>query len=87
MYKYVLGRLYADKAAAEQLLRASSLDWTLVYPVLLTDGPHTGAYSSAVSTKMTGMPRISRADVADFIVSQVHSSAFSRTVAVLSPGK
>ncbi|MEY9966943.1 putative NADH-flavin reductase [Streptacidiphilus sp. MAP12-16] len=87
MFRYFLGPVYADKAAAEKLLRDSTLNWTLVYPVLLTNGPHTGAYRSDVSVKLTGMPRISRADVADFMLNQIDSSAFSRSVAVLTPGK
>ena len=34
--------VYTDKAAAEDTLRHSGLDWTLVYPVTLTNGPRTG---------------------------------------------
>ncbi|WP_247595316.1 NAD(P)H-binding protein [Actinomyces procaprae] len=34
----VLRGIYANKAAAEELLRSSDLDWTLVYPTTLTNG-------------------------------------------------
>jgi putative NADH-flavin reductase len=87
LYKLFLGPVYADKAAGEQLLRDSTLNWTLVYPVLLTNGPHTGSYRSGESLKLTGMPRISRADVAEFMLSQIQSPAYQRTVAVVSSGK
>jgi putative NADH-flavin reductase len=36
--------LYSDKAAGEDHLRRSGLDWTLLYPVTLTNGPRTGRY-------------------------------------------
>jgi putative NADH-flavin reductase len=87
IYKLFMGPVYADKAAGERLLRDSSLNWTLVYPVLLTSGPHTGRYRSGESLELTGMPRISRADVADFMVSQLSSPAYKRAVAVVSSAK
>jgi putative NADH-flavin reductase len=87
IYKLFMGPVYADKAAGERLLRDSSLNWTLVYPVLLTNGPHTGSYRSGESLELTGMPRISRADVADFMVSQLSSSAYKRALAVVSSAK
>ena len=87
IYKLFLGPVYADKAAGERLLRDSSLNWTLVYPVLLTNGPHTGSYRSGESLDLTGMPRISRADVADFMLSQVRSPAYKRAIAVVSSAK
>lgn len=36
-YRTVLGRFFADKAAADALLAGSDLDWTIVYPVNLKD--------------------------------------------------
>ncbi|HEV8095557.1 MAG TPA: NAD(P)H-binding protein, partial [Burkholderiales bacterium] len=36
VYRTMLRRLFADKAKADAMLRASDLDWTLVYPTLLT---------------------------------------------------
>jgi putative NADH-flavin reductase len=87
IYRLFLGPVYADKAAGERLLRDSTLNWTLVYPVLLTNGPHTGSCTSGESLELTGMPRISRADVAEFMLSQVESPAYQRTAAVVSSGK
>lgn len=37
IYRTVLGKFFADKAASDTLLQASSLDWTIVYPVNLKD--------------------------------------------------
>jgi putative NADH-flavin reductase len=60
--------LMRDKRAGEDLLRATDLDWTLVYPTRLTNGPRTGRYRSGEVLRLRGFPTISRADVADLIL-------------------
>jgi putative NADH-flavin reductase len=40
----LLRGVYADKKVGEDLLRASALEWTIVQPAMLTDGPRTGKY-------------------------------------------
>ena len=84
MYRVLLSDIYADKKAAEDYVRRSHLDWTFVYPVLLTDGPMTGAYRVGDRLELHGLPRISRADVAHFILSELGKRAFVRKVAVIS---
>jgi putative NADH-flavin reductase len=86
MYRLFLGRVFADKAVAERLLRDSELDWTLVYPVLLTDGPQTGSYRSEVRLTPGRRWRISRGDVADFMLSQLLDRTYSHKVAVVTSG-
>lgn len=73
-----LKKIYADKAAGEELLRKSDLDWTLVYPVTLTNGARTGGYRVGERLKLRGLPRISRADLADCLLAQVEDRAFLR---------
>ena len=68
MYRVLLDDIFGDKAAGERIVQASTLDWTLVYPPLLTDGPLTKAYRVGETLALSGMPRISRADVAHFMV-------------------
>jgi putative NADH-flavin reductase len=47
----------------------SALDWTIVRPPHLNDGPHTGTYRHGFPTNDTGIQgKISRADVADFML-------------------
>jgi len=72
----LLRDLYADKAASEEMLRRSTLDWTLVYPVALTNGPRTGRYQSGERLALTGFPKISRADVAEFLLTQLADPRF-----------
>ena len=44
IFKTFLKGIYSDKAQAEKKIRASSLDWTLVYPVQLINTPANGNY-------------------------------------------
>lgn len=85
MYRPALSRVFADKAAGERVLRASDLDWTLVCPPLLSNGRYTGRYAAGTDLELSGAPRISRADVADFMVAQAGSDAFSRSTVFLAP--
>lgn len=84
MYRLLLRDIFADKKAGEDIVRASSLDWTVAYPTLLTDGPRTGNYRAAERLELKGLPKISRADVADFVLRQIKDRAFLKKVAVIS---
>lgn len=78
MYATLLVPVFADKARGEEIVRASALDWTIVYPTLLTNGPRTGQYRAGERIAMQGLPTISRADVADFMLRQLGDSSFVR---------
>ncbi len=84
MYKALLRDLFADKQAAEDLIRQSSLQWTFAYPTMLTNGPLTGRYRAAEKLELTGLPKISRADVAHFVLAELEQRRFVRRTAVLS---
>ena len=84
MHRLMLADLFADKEAAEEDLRRSGLDWTIVRPVMLTDGPLTARYRAAERLQLAGIPRISRADVAHFVVSQLGSADYLHKAVVLS---
>ncbi|GIH75151.1 NAD(P)-dependent oxidoreductase [Planobispora longispora] len=64
LIKAVLREHYADLALMEDVLRDSGLDWTVVRPPRLTDGPLTGAYRTAYGRNLRRGLLISRADVA-----------------------
>ena len=59
---------YADLARMEDVVRDSDLDWTIVRPPKLTNGPLTGRYRVAPES-MAHSFTISRADVADAMLS------------------
>lgn len=69
--KTLLRDVYADKTAGEEVIRNSALDWTIVYPTGLTDGPRTGAVRVGERLNLSGFPRVSRADVAAVLLQQL----------------
>ncbi|MGZ5141447.1 MAG: NAD(P)H-binding protein, partial [Burkholderiales bacterium] len=58
--------------------------WTIVYPVMLTDGPLTGNYRVGLRLELKGVPKISRADVAHFMLAEASDRAFVHKVAAIS---
>ena len=66
--KAALRRHYADLALMEDILRDSDVDWTVVRPPRLTDGPMTGTYRVAHGQNLRRGLFISRADVDQFML-------------------
>ena len=83
-FHLLLGRVYDDKDVQERIVRNSKLDWVIVRPVLLTDGPKTNAYRVLVDPRGWTCGFISRADVADFLVKQIVDDAFLHKTPVLT---
>jgi putative NADH-flavin reductase len=69
---------YADKEAQESVVRESDLDWVIVRPMILTNGPWTNGYRAGTDLKPGRRPYISRADVADFLMRQLTDETFVR---------
>jgi putative NADH-flavin reductase len=67
---------YEDKEAQEQLIQQSNLDWTIVRPSRLTNGPRRGRYRMKSSLEFSLRSSISRADVADGMLRQLTDSTF-----------
>ncbi|MES4903509.1 MULTISPECIES: NAD(P)-binding oxidoreductase [unclassified Streptomyces] len=67
IYRTLLRSIYADKKIADERIRSTTLDWTIVCPTRLTHGPARGAYRAGDRLPMKGNPTISRADVAAFM--------------------
>ncbi|PWK59873.1 NAD(P)-dependent oxidoreductase [Roseicyclus mahoneyensis] len=67
-FKLFLGRAYADKALQEEMIRASSLDWTIVRPGILNDNAMSKKYKVLVEPETWRQGIVSRADVAHFLV-------------------
>ena len=73
----LLRGMFADKAAQEGIIKASGLDWVIVRPTSLTNGPHKGAYRAGLDIGHWLRPtRISRADVADFMLKQLSDDTY-----------
>ena len=75
-FELFLGRAYADKDVQEKLIRDSECDWTIVRPVIHTNGPRLGRYKVLDNPDRWRNGLISRRDVADFIVRQIEDDTF-----------
>jgi putative NADH-flavin reductase len=84
LMRWLFRDLYTDKEIGEEAVRRSNLDWTVLYPVTLTNGPRTGRYRVGERLRLRGLPTISRADVAEFILSQVEDREYLRKGVLIS---
>jgi len=73
-----------DKAAGEEALRASGLDWTIVYPTKLTNGPKTEPRVVPETRKVGLSQQISRADVAAFLLQTAADGLYSRRGVIIT---
>lgn len=65
MINRVLHGIYSDMGVLEDALRRSDLDWTVVRPPRLTNGPLTANYRTAIGANVPKGLLVSRANVAD----------------------
>jgi putative NADH-flavin reductase len=78
----ILPFYYWDKTRQECMLAASRAEWVIVRPGLLTDGEKRGRYRHGHQIgSLLLTVRISRADVADFMLNQLTSDTYLRTAA------
>jgi putative NADH-flavin reductase len=69
----------ADHTANENRITKSQLEWTILRPGSLTNGPKTAPLKhGSENTKLTGNPSVSRADVAAFMVEQLTDGGYLR---------
>lgn len=80
----LLRSVYADKDRQEKILRAVDVDWTIVRPAHLTDGPATGRYRRLTDLTGAHMTRISRKDVAAFLLAEAIDPRHRRRTVNLS---
>jgi NAD(P)H-binding len=79
-----MGRQIKDKAAGEEVLRTSDLDWTIVYATKLTNGPKTEPRVVPESKKVGLSQKISRADVAWFLLQTATDGLYSRRGVIIT---
>jgi putative NADH-flavin reductase len=84
VHPLVLRHIYRDKEVQEQYIKESDLDWIIVRPAALTKGRRTGVYRCGLRcTDRSLIPKISRADVADFMLKQLADNTYLR----MTPGQ
>ncbi len=85
MFGLLLREVYADHEAQEAFTKQSDLDWIIVRPAAFTDGPATGAYKHGFPpTEKNLKLKISRADVANFMLRQLADDTYLRQSPSLS---
>jgi putative NADH-flavin reductase len=77
MFGWFLKQVFLDHELQEQYIKVSNLDWTIVRPGAFTDGEKTEHYLHGFSPKDRSIKlRVSRADVAHFILKQITDSHY-----------
>ena len=77
MFGFFLRQVYADHVSQENYVKQSHLDWTIVRPAGFTDGDRSGQYRHGFpGTDKTTKLKISRADVADFMLKQLTDDTY-----------
>jgi putative NADH-flavin reductase len=72
-----LRHAFADHERQEAVIKESSLKWTIVRPPHLLDAPRTGVYRHGFPTTDRDIKgKISRADVADFMLKQLTDDSY-----------
>jgi len=75
----VLPFYFWDKTRQERIIAASNVEWVIVRPGVLTNAGKRGTYRHGRCVgSFVGTVRIARADVADFMLSQLESDRYLR---------
>jgi len=82
---FILKKGFADHALQEEYIKQSQLDWVIARPANLTDGALTHSYKKGFpATEKQLKMKISRADVADFMLRQISEDTYLRKTTGLS---
>lgn len=84
IFRTLLRSIYEDKAREDEIIKASQLEWVVVRPAALTNGPRRGNYRAGERLKLGLGSRISRADVADFMLQQLTDNTWLHKFPALS---
>ncbi|MEV0788688.1 NAD(P)-binding oxidoreductase [Kribbella sp. NPDC050459] len=86
-YKTVAKTAYDDKQVSERSLTTSNLDWTLVYPGVLTNArtkKSAVVRDLSTITKIPGLPKVTRSAVAATLLDVAASPAWIHKTAVIT---
>ena len=77
MFGLILRSVFNDHVAQETIVKRSNLDWVIPHPAAFTDGPVTENYKHGFSTSEKKITlKISRADVANFMLQQLADDTY-----------
>jgi putative NADH-flavin reductase len=81
--KMMSGHVLRDAENHAEAIKKSNLDWVIVRGPMLNEGPYTGKYRVGWVGVNTGS-RISRADLADFLLKQTTDTTYLRQAPMVS---
>ncbi len=82
---FILKHVMADHESQEAAIQQSELNWTIVRPGYLGDGPATGAYKYGFPyDKSVKIKKITRADVAHFMLRQLQDDTYHKKTVGIS---
>ncbi len=81
---YLMKNMFNDKELQEQIIQESNLNWTIVRPAILTNGEKKGNYTVFSYNEKNYKPKISRADVAGFILDILNSDEYIKECVSIS---
>jgi putative NADH-flavin reductase len=83
--KFTIGPAYEDMVSTVEMIRTSGLDWTIVRMPMVTNSPKTGIIRvSSPDGKTEVGAKISREDLAAFLLQQVTDSRYLRQTPLVS---
>jgi putative NADH-flavin reductase len=81
----ILPFYFWDKTRQERLIASSDVEWIIVRPAALTNGAPRGTYRHGSDIgSLLWTERVARADVADFMLNQLHDDTYLRSAAGLA---
>jgi hypothetical protein len=84
--KTALLGIYRDKNAMEPWVLRSSLDWTLLRPTNLTNGP-LNERARIETGKVGALSKISRSNVAKFVLDELEANRLIRRAVIINEAK
>ncbi|MEM8538615.1 MAG: NAD(P)H-binding protein [Pseudomonadota bacterium] len=82
-FQFSLKRIYDDKDIQEQIIKRSSLAWTIARPGILRDGETTGLYQVLTDPTTWRVGDVRRADVAHFVIEELETDRYMHQTPLL----
>jgi len=77
MFGMLIRDVFKDHALQEEYIKQSNVAWTIVRPSAFTDEEGTGNYLQGFDASQKGLSfKIAKADVAEFMLSQIHDDSY-----------
>lgn len=85
MFGMLLKKAYVDHQLQEEYVKKSQVDWTIVRPSAFANGPITRSFKAGFGPHEKNLSlKISRADIADFMIQQMKSDQYIRQAVSIS---